>query len=266
MNTGCKFAKFAGITILCLFLLNFAFAATAHSQRKAKKAPQLPPLPSGPTGPVPQIPLESMAPVPPQVTYQNGLLTIVANNSTLGDILRAVHKETGAEIEVPAASDRVVTRLGPASPQEVISDLLNGSRFNYILLGSPEHSGELTRIVLVPKSAAASDSVMANNQQAAPERPMANQAGNADVPQPAPDSADADSAQENADETAEQASEADQQPNPPDQPADQPEVKTPQQMLQEMQQRQLQLQQQQQQGQPPVPGPGVPQRPQPDQQ
>jgi len=42
-----------------------------------------------------------MAPVPPQVNYQNAQLTIVATNSTLGDILRAVRKQTGAEIEIP---------------------------------------------------------------------------------------------------------------------------------------------------------------------
>jgi len=125
--------------------------ASAHTQRKTKKPP-LAPLPNGPTGPVPQIPLDSIASVPPQVTYQNGLLTIVAANSTLADILRAVKKQTGAEIEVPSANDRVVTHLGPGSAREVLADLLNGSRFNYVLLGSAQDTNLLTRVVLVAKT------------------------------------------------------------------------------------------------------------------
>src|SRR5258707_285929 len=114
MRTGLKFAKFAGMIFLCVACLSALSGASAHAQRKTKKPP-LAPLPNGPTGPVPQIPLDSIAAVPPQVTYQNGLLTITAANSTLGDILRAVKKQTGADIEVPAAHDRVVTNLGPGS-------------------------------------------------------------------------------------------------------------------------------------------------------
>ena len=90
MRTGAGFARFAGIMVLCLGMISAAGAV--NGQKKTKKPP-LPPLPSGPTGPVPQIPLDSMAPVSPQVTYQSGQLTIVAPNSTLGDILRAVRKQ-----------------------------------------------------------------------------------------------------------------------------------------------------------------------------
>jgi len=46
-----------------------------------------------------------------------------------------------------------------------------------------------------------------------------------------------------------------------EQPQENPGVKTPQQMLQEMQQRQLQLQQNQPPGQPPIPGSGMPAHP-----
>jgi hypothetical protein len=269
MITGYRFAQFAGLVFLCLSLgIVPANADAAHTQRKtaAKKTPpqpQLPPLPSGPTGPVPQIPLDSIAPVAPQVSYQNGQLTIVANNSTLGDILRAVRKQTGAEIEIPVAGDRVVTHLGPGPAQEVLSELLNGSRFNYVLLGSPEKAGTLTRVVLVAKTGGAPENAVANNQ---PQQ-ATEQVANAD-PQEATDTSDPDPPAESVEETPDQPTEAEQAA-----PTDQPETKTPQQMLQEMQQRQLQLQQQQQQqpGQPPVPGlPGRPQfqqqQPQQDQQ
>jgi len=265
MSTGRKFTKYASIFFLCLGSLAGANGETAKGQHKSKK-PQLPPLPSGPTGrPVPQIPLDSIAAVPPQVSYQNGQLTIVAPNSTMADILRAIKKQTGADIEVPVANDRVVTRLGPGPAQDVIAELLNGSRFNYVLLGSPGDSNLLTRVVLVPKSGAGADTAVANNagQQPMQQQPPPMQPASmppTPVEMAAQDESD-NAAEENAadDANAEQPAEAEQpaaEANP-----NQPEIKTPQQMLQEMQQRQLQLQQQQPPGQPPVPGSGMPPRP-----
>jgi len=267
MSTGSKLIRFAGIAFLCVG--TFTYAATAQSHRKAKKpaAPQLAPLPSGPTGPVPQMPLDSMAAVPPRVTYQNGQLTIVSPNSTLGDILRAVKKQTGAEIEVPAANERVVTTLGPGPARQVIAELLNGSRFNYVLLGSPEDSSALARVVLVAKSAPENVSAAAVNnggmQSLQPQQPMA-QANMAPPPDmAAQDTNDAEAApEENPDDNADQqAADADQQQQAQPDQADQPGVKTPQQMLQEMQQRQLQMQQNQPPGQPPAPGSGMPPHP-----
>src|SRR5215475_4184532 len=155
MSTGSKLSKivctaFLGVAFLCPG--NPVLAVTAPSQKKVKKVEQ-PPLPSGPTGPVQQVPLDSIGAVPPQVTFENNQLTIVAPNSTLSDILRAVRKQTGADIDVPPqAQERVVTRLGPGPAREVLADLLNGSRFNYVLLGSPSNEAALTRVVLVPKT------------------------------------------------------------------------------------------------------------------
>jgi len=261
MCTGWNWKKFGGaavlsLAVLCCDAIVPAHAATDQIQRTHKKPKkQEPPpitLPSGPTGPVQQIPLDAIAAVPPQVTYQNNQLTIVAPNSTLADILRAVHKQTGAEIEVPAAPERVVTHLGPGPAREVVAELLNGSRFNYVLLGSPADDSALTRIVLVAKS---------GSQEVTPgpgaDQPF-NQANVNVAPQPTEQmqEAEADSSDDNADDNGDQSADADQQQQA--QPQDQNGVKTPQQMLQEMQQRQMQMQQQQQPGQPPVPGPGRP--------
>ena len=161
MSTGLRRAKLIGAlllgaSVLCMGKPSQASDRPTHSQRKTKKVPA-PPLPSGPTGPVQQIPLDSMAAVPPQVNFQNNQLTIVAPNSTLADILRAVRKQTGAEIEIPVAPERVVTHLGPGPAREVVADLLNGSRFNYVLLGSAADQAQLTRVVLVAKTRARSD-------------------------------------------------------------------------------------------------------------
>ena len=242
--------------VLCLASLSAAYADSAHNKRKPKKV-ELPPLPSGPTGPVPPIPLDSIAPVAPQVTYQDGQLTITATNSTLGDILRAVRKQTQAEIDIPDAKERVVTHLGPGPAREVIAELLNGSRFNYVLLGSAVDANALTRVVLVAKTGPD----YAGGNQPVPQQVGMNQAARMVQPQQT-DTNDADTAEESSDDNA------DETPAPAEQlapPPDQPEIKTPQQMLQEMQQRQLQMQQQmqQQQGVPGNPGVPVPPQPQP---
>jgi len=229
-------------------------SSTSKTRRKAVKKPPLPPLPSGPRGPVPQISLDSMQAVAPHVTYEGGQLTIVAPNSTLADILRAVRRLTGADVDIPSnATERVVTNLGPGPAPGVVAELLNGSHFNYVLLGAPSDAKTLTRVVLVAKSGPETTA------------PGAGVVANAGSPQPvvaqgAPDAADADTA-DDADDSAEQNAAEAAEPQPA--PGGDNAVKTPQQLLQEMQQRQLQMQQQQQAGgalqpgQPPTPGVGI---------
>ena len=251
--------------VLCLVGAGSAMPAQNH-HKKAKK-PLPPPLPSGPTGPVQQIPLDSIAAVPPQVTFQNNELTIVAPNSTLADILRAVRKQTGAEIDVPAAPERVVTKLGPGPAREIMAQLLNGSRFNYVLLGAPGDQNGLTRVVLVAKTGA--PDITPNNPQPGEPGQGMQQAGMQAPGVVPPVAFNASQQEPPADANEEPAEEV----TPPDdnsneqngaeaeQPQENPGVKTPQQMLQEMQQRQLQLQQNQPGGQPPIPGSGMPPHP-----
>jgi hypothetical protein len=250
MSTGFEFKRvgvaFAlSLAVLCAGNLCPANAAQAPQRRLAKskaKKQELPPLPSGPTGPVQAMPLDTIAAVPPQVSFENNQLTIVAPNSTLGDILRAVRKSTGAEIDVPTAPERVVTHLGPGPAREIVADLLNGSRFNYVLLGAPGDDTALTRVVLVAKTA--NEGTIPNQPAPVPQPGMAQVNSLPPQPQeaPPPDENDQPTADENnaVDDNAEQPppESTEQPPNP-----DQPQVKTPQQMLQEMQQRQMQLQQ-----------------------
>jgi len=79
----------------------------------------------------------------PQVSYLNGQLTIISQNSTLGDILNAVRARTGAQIEVsaPIRNERVAVRIGPGPAQQVIASLLGGSKYDYMILGSPSVPG-----------------------------------------------------------------------------------------------------------------------------
>jgi hypothetical protein len=264
MSAGLKLTGLLVAGVLCLPIAGQADTQSqtpqtprrAHKVKKPQPPPPPPPLPSGPQGPVPQIPLDAIPAVAPEVSFQNGLLTIVAPNSTLGDILRGVRKHTAADIDVPAtASERVVTRLGPGPAREVMAELLNGSRFNYILLGSPEDANTLVRVVLVAKTGPDTP----NSEPATADKGAAP----ATAANAAADAADAEAADDAVDETPDQATVEAEQPAAA--PGDQPAAKTPQQLLQEMQQRQLQMQQQQP-GQPGVypgrPGAAVPPQPQ----
>lgn len=76
-----------------------------------------------------------------------------AKNSRLSDILRAIAEKTGASIDVPeGANERVVSQLGPAPARDVMSALLNGSHFNYVMVGTETDPDGVARVVLTAKS------------------------------------------------------------------------------------------------------------------
>src|SRR5439155_8691803 len=90
---------------------------------------------------------------PPEVSFQGGQLTIVARNSTMGDVLTAVKQKTGAAVEMPpSSSERVVGQFGPGAPRDVMAQLLNGSHYDYVLMGSPADPGALNKIVLMARA------------------------------------------------------------------------------------------------------------------
>jgi len=251
-------------SLACLLLAGSSYA----ERRRTTSTPsasddQTAAQPAAPPPTLAQLPA-----TPPQVSFQGGQLTISAQNSTLGDILKAVRAQTGATIDLPGtAPERVVGHFGPGLPRDVLASLLNGSHFNYLLLGSPTDSAALDRVILMAKSGSSADSAPAApvEQAAAPRMeytrpmmPMAAPGGggsNTVVVQgeDAPDDATDDSADATddtqADDQADQTDQGDDQAGADDQqqPDGQQNVKTPEQLLQELQQQQQQLQQQQQQ-------------------
>ena len=137
------------ISLGLLLALPSASAQTSSGHKVRKSPHQQAALPPAPEGPLPQVPLDQLPTAPPRVDYQDGRLTIVAENSTLGDILREVRKQTGASIDVPSsATERVVARLGPAPAREVLATLLNGTSFNYVLVGSVTDPAALSSVML----------------------------------------------------------------------------------------------------------------------
>ncbi|HEY1731124.1 MAG TPA: hypothetical protein VGG15_05225 [Terriglobales bacterium] len=128
-----------------------------------------------PQTPPPPPTLDQQSPTAPQVSYRNGLLTINAPNSTLSSILRAVQSQTGATMDVPAGAgnDRVAMQLGPGQPHDVLNTLLNGSKFDYMILGVAGQPGAVQKVILTPKMAGGATTQAANTPQpAASEEPQ----------------------------------------------------------------------------------------------
>jgi hypothetical protein len=136
-----------------------ATAKASKSKAKPKAAPEpLEALPQ-PTEaePVVQIPLRpsQMPAVPPRINFLNGKLTVVAENTALTDIFHGIRNATGTNIEMVGgpSGERVAAKIGPAAVREVLLSLLQGSRYDYVILGSERDPSRVERVILTPKSA-----------------------------------------------------------------------------------------------------------------
>ena len=70
-----------------------------------------------------------------------------------------------------AGSDRVVAQLGPGQPRDVLNALLNGSKFDYMILGVAGQPGGVQRVILTPKMTGGATTAQASAPQPAPEEP-----------------------------------------------------------------------------------------------
>jgi hypothetical protein len=232
-------------------------AITHRSKKKAAAAVAEAP----PTPPPPPPTLEQTPPSAPRISYQNGQLTIEAHNSTLSQVLRAVQLQTGASIDIPggANAERVVGQIGPGQPRDVLNTLLNGSKFDYVILGVTGNPGAVQKVVLTPRQSSGSSVSSAQNNSAA-QSPESVQE---DDPQPdeapVPDTAEVENQNQNPDQPPPTPG-GFRRPIPQPQGGDQPGqafnnnngdqqngAKTPEQLMQELQQMQQQQQQYQQQ-------------------
>lgn len=93
----------------------------------------------------------------PQVSYEDGELTIVAENALLSDVLMALQKSMGAEIDLPPgmSAQRVWVRLGPGPAREVVGELLSGTEMNYVIQGSATDADGIRMISLMPHAKSA---------------------------------------------------------------------------------------------------------------
>jgi hypothetical protein len=108
--------------------------------------------PSTITAPVPAQPVD-VPPVPPEVTFRDGKITLTAPNSSLASVLSAISSKTGIEFEgADLGSDRLALSIGPASEADVLAAIFDGSRFDYVALGRPDSPAIVQRVILTAKS------------------------------------------------------------------------------------------------------------------
>jgi hypothetical protein len=201
-----------------------------------------------PDPPPPDWPVNSAA-VPASIAWNGRDLSIAASNASLTQILHDVSMATGLKVEGLAdpqdkqndsgdqKGQRIYGNYGPASERDVLSQLLDGSGYNVLMIGN-QGEGTPRELVLTAKGSDAG----AKGQPGGVQQRH-------DVEEEAP----------------EEPEPVDPQPDPnlhrpPGIPPQPGQGRTPQQIMQEMQQRQ-QLQQQQQQGAPPQPQPQPQQQP-----
>ena len=170
---------------------------------------------------------------PAKVDLAAGQLTVHADNSSLLEIMHLLTTDAGMSIDGLNKDQRVFGTYGPGDPQQVISDLLDGTGYNVVMLGRTE-AGTPKQVTLTPRAGGVS-----NGPAGIRPQPM-NQDDDVEDEPPQPI-------------IANPVVEPPQQ-QPPQAPGG---VRTPQQMLQDLQQmRQRQMEQMQQnQGQPQPPQP-----------
>jgi len=116
-------------------------------------------------------------PVAANVVWDSHGLRVDANNSSLGQILNDISTDTGTKLEGPMPGDvRVFGTYGPGPADEVISQLLNGTGYNLLMIGD-RGAGVPRQIVL---SAAPTGPAPQNNTRNTPadddyEQPMLEQ-------------------------------------------------------------------------------------------
>ncbi len=173
---------------------------------------------------------------PAKVDLADGRLAIHADNSSLIEIMHRLGADAGMTIDGLNKDQRVFGTYGPGDPQEIISELLDGTGYNVVMLGVTQ-SGTPKQITLTPRVGG-----IPNGSAGLQPQPMnqLNQDDEDDEPQQQQMQIITPPGVENPQQQA------------PQQPGG--GVRSPQQMLQELQQlRQQQMQQQQGQPAPPPP-------------
>ena len=159
------FAVCGSQLLLCLVLLG-SFVGTGMGQEHPAPTPATTPA-APPVAAAPATP-EQMPPLPPEVTYAGGKLTIISKNSTLADILAAVRTLTGAEIDLLAstADERVAAQIGPGPARDVLSSLLSSTDFDYVIQSSAADRQGILSVFLTPRGKEAQAIVLAGSRPA----------------------------------------------------------------------------------------------------
>ncbi len=117
-------------------------------RRVSETAKQAPPAaPAAPAAPLtPKWPVND-PPAQPSISWNGHTLRIDAMNASLKEILDEVSKDTGATVAGFGTDERIFGVYGPGAPREVLAQLLDGTKYNVIIVGSRAEGAPL-RIVL----------------------------------------------------------------------------------------------------------------------
>jgi hypothetical protein len=129
------------VSIRLAAVASFAFSAVLYAQvrpttqtKPSAAQPSTSLLPAtAPTPPPPPTPAQ-LPPQHAQVTYAAGALSVSANNSSLNQILRTISQETGIKITGGVVDERVFGQYGPGTPSQILSNLLDGTGSNMLLV------------------------------------------------------------------------------------------------------------------------------------
>ena len=93
---------------------------------------------------------------PPKVTYEDGQLTIIAENSRLSEVMTALHAATGADVELPASAsgEHIWVRVGPGPARKVLDVLLSGTDLDFVIQGSATDADGIRNVILTARSEA----------------------------------------------------------------------------------------------------------------
>jgi hypothetical protein len=102
---------------------------------------------------------------------------VVAENAELGKLMRIIGNRTGAQIDVGAdvANELVMAHLGPASPNEVLTALLDSSHLTYIMIGEDK----VSKVVIRRRYGSAAPPVVARHRNLGFPEPTADSQANA---------------------------------------------------------------------------------------
>jgi hypothetical protein len=105
---------------------------------------------------------------PPIAQLTDGKLTIRANGQDFVSVLQSVHSATGVSVEMPSgmASEPVFLSTGPASVTEALVALMDGSDYNYIIVGSEKDPRLVKQLILTRRTSTAPAMLVASTQGA----------------------------------------------------------------------------------------------------
>jgi hypothetical protein len=121
------------------------------------------------------------------VLFQSGSVSIQSKGGSLSQILHEISDASGMQMEGMKEDEQVFGNFGPGEPQEVLSALLNGSRYNVVMVGRLSDGAPRILLLSGRNDAIAQTPAQPVSRAAAPKEPPApEEIGSPVVPEAAP--------------------------------------------------------------------------------